>query len=56
MRKSSRAWRWERWEALPDLVVPFKREVYVKVVEFFAPIARALGRTPGSPPPVVGEA
>ncbi len=38
-----RAWRWERWEALPDLVVPFKRAVYVKVVEFFAPIARAVG-------------
>jgi len=35
-----RAWRWERWEALPDLVVPFKRDVYVKVVDFFAPIAR----------------
>jgi len=37
-----RAWRWERFEALPDLVVPFKRDVYVKVVEFFAPIARGL--------------
>ncbi len=37
-----RDWRWERWEALPDLVVPFKREVYVEVVKFFSPIARAL--------------
>jgi len=37
-----RDWRWERWEALPDLVVPFKREVYVQVVAFFAPIARAM--------------
>jgi putative (di)nucleoside polyphosphate hydrolase len=37
-----RNWRWERWEALPDLVVPFKREVYVQVVAFFAPIARAM--------------
>jgi len=35
-------WRWEKWEALPDLVVPFKRDVYVRVVAFFAPIARAL--------------
>jgi len=35
------AWRWERWEALPDLVVPFKRAVYEKVVAVFAPIARA---------------
>jgi putative (di)nucleoside polyphosphate hydrolase len=37
-----RDWRWERWEALPDLVVPFKRDVYVQVVAFFAPIAKAL--------------
>ena len=37
-----RAWRWERWEALPRLIVPFKREVYEKVVAVFAPIARAL--------------
>ena len=36
-----RAWRWERWEALPELVVPFKRPVYEKVVALFAPIARA---------------
>ena len=34
-------WRWERWEALPDLVVPFKREVYVQVAAWFAPLARA---------------
>ncbi len=37
-----RDWRWETWEKLPDLVVPFKRPVYVQVVEFFAPLARAL--------------
>ena len=36
-----RAWRWERWEALPALIVPFKREVYENVVARFAPIARA---------------
>ncbi len=39
-----RDWRWEEWEALPDLVVPFKRKVYLEVVEFFAPIARGLQR------------
>jgi putative (di)nucleoside polyphosphate hydrolase len=33
-------WRWERWEALPDLVVPFKRDVYAQVVAWFAPLAR----------------
>ena len=27
---------------LPELVVPFKRDVYVQIVDFFAPIARAL--------------
>jgi putative (di)nucleoside polyphosphate hydrolase len=32
-------WRWERWEALPDLVVPFKRPVYERVVQWFAPLA-----------------
>jgi putative (di)nucleoside polyphosphate hydrolase len=35
-----RDWRWERWEALPELVVPFKRPVYEKVVAAFARIAR----------------
>ena len=34
-------WRWERWEALPDVVVPFKREVYVQVVAWFEPLSRA---------------
>ena len=34
------AWRWERLEALPDLVVPFKRRVYEDVVAAFAPLAR----------------
>ena len=28
-------WRWEQLEALPDLIVPFKREAYLKVVEAF---------------------
>ena len=34
-------WRWERIEALPDLIIPFKRDVYVKVVEAFAQFSRA---------------
>ena len=34
------AWRWERWEALVELVVPFKREVYAQVSAWFAPLAR----------------
>ena len=33
-------WRWERFERLPELVVPFKREVYEAVAEAFAPLAR----------------
>ncbi len=33
------AWRWERLDALPELVVPFKREVYDAVVAAFAPFA-----------------
>ncbi len=34
------AWRWERLEALPELVVPFKRKVYEEVVAAFAPLAK----------------
>lgn len=34
------AWRWERFERVPDLVVPFKRHVYEQVVALFAPLAR----------------
>jgi putative (di)nucleoside polyphosphate hydrolase len=30
------AWRWEQLEKLPDLIVPFKREAYLKVVAAFA--------------------
>ncbi len=33
------AWRWERLEKLPELIVPFKRQVYLDVVEAFAPFA-----------------
>lgn len=29
------SWRWERLSSLPDLVVPFKRQVYLDVVEAF---------------------
>ena len=34
------AWRWERFERLPELVVPFKRRVYEEVVALFAPLAK----------------
>ena len=33
-------WRWERFERLPELVVPFKREVYEAVAAAFTPLAR----------------
>ena len=29
-------WRWEHLKMLPDLVVPFKRDVYLKVTDYFA--------------------
>lgn len=28
-------WRWEKLETLPDLIVPFKRQAYLQVVEAF---------------------
>ena len=33
------AWRWEKLASLPDLIVPFKRQVYLDVVEAFRPLA-----------------
>jgi putative (di)nucleoside polyphosphate hydrolase len=35
------AWRWVPAEELPDLVVPFKRQVYARVVKEFQPILQA---------------
>jgi putative (di)nucleoside polyphosphate hydrolase len=32
-------WRWEKLANLPDLIVPFKRHVYLDVVEAFRPFA-----------------
>ena len=33
-------WRWERLDRVPELIIPFKRQVYERVVEAFAPYAR----------------
>lgn len=39
------AWRWERLEAVPELIVPFKRGVYKQVVDEFEGIsAQIAGR------------
>ena len=32
-------WRWAHLAELPDLIVPFKRPLYVAIVEAFAPFA-----------------
>jgi putative (di)nucleoside polyphosphate hydrolase len=32
-------WRWEKLDRLPDLIVPFKREVYLAVAEACRPFA-----------------
>ena len=37
-------WRWERLERMPELIIPFKREVYEQVVGFFGHLAAAGGR------------
>ena len=34
------AWRWEKMALLPDLIIPFKRPVYARVVSEFAHLAR----------------
>jgi putative (di)nucleoside polyphosphate hydrolase len=32
-------WRWEKMERLPELIIPFKRDVYVQVVKEFSRFA-----------------
>jgi putative (di)nucleoside polyphosphate hydrolase len=41
------AWRWERVENLPQLIVPFKRAVYEKVVRDFAHLGALEGEGDG---------
>jgi putative (di)nucleoside polyphosphate hydrolase len=36
------SWRWEELEALPDLIVPFKRDAYREVVRAFADLPKQL--------------
>lgn len=38
------AWRWERMERLPELIIPFKRPVYEKVAAAFAGFSAGSGR------------
>ena len=33
------AWRWERLDRFPDLIIPFKRQVYEEVAKIFGPYA-----------------
>lgn len=33
-------WRWEKIENLPGLIIPFKRDVYERVVNEFSPLAK----------------
>jgi putative (di)nucleoside polyphosphate hydrolase len=35
------AWRWEKMQNLPALIIPFKRKVYERVVREFAQFAKA---------------
>ena len=34
-------WRWEQLERMPELIIPFKRDVYEEVVSFFGHLAAA---------------
>ena len=36
-------WRWVAMAELPDLVVPFKRDIYVRVVKEFSKFAKPVG-------------
>ncbi len=35
-------WRWEKLENLPDLVIPFKHEIYVQLAQWFADIPQKI--------------
>jgi len=36
------AWRWALLDELPALIVPFKRDVYAKVISTFAPLIKPI--------------
>lgn len=36
------AWKWERLERLPNLIVPFKRKIYQDIVSEFAHLAQPI--------------
>ena len=40
------AWRWERFEAVPDIIVPFKRPAYLEVVAAFADLPERIRSMP----------
>ena len=46
-------WRWEDLATTPDLIVPFKRPVYQRMVEAFLPLSKALadGKQPAEVAP-----
>lgn len=48
------AWRWERLELLPDLIVPFKRDAYLKVVAAFAGVPEMVRASEGRVLPQTG--
>jgi len=37
------AWQWASLDRLPELIVPFKREIYLRVVDEFRPLIERLG-------------
>ena len=42
-----KAWRWMELDALPGLVVPFKRPIYERVVAEFRPVAERIAKRRG---------
>ncbi len=46
-RPEFRGWRWERLERIPELIVPFKREVYEQVATAFSRYARPAAESGG---------
>ncbi len=41
-----RAWKWVSFEQVPDLIVPFKRDLYQELVEAFGDVVKGLETNP----------
>ncbi len=44
-----REWKWVPFEQVPELIVPFKRDLYARLVESFGDVVKTIAHTPDPP-------